>query len=137
MSTPKKKKAVPKSKGRSQSDKKEKKRRDWEVNNELIGDAFFEYIFKYKKFPTYEGLGRTLKLDEKTIRRHLNEDAMFEDLKVKMRALKSKALITLGIKAMKGDSHHWTRLFFEVTDEVGSKDRSVIININGKRAAGY
>lgn len=112
----------------------EKKRRDWEMNNELISEAFFTAVVKNRKFPTYEGLAKTLGLNEKTVRRHLQDEEMFEDLKVKLRALKNKALLTLAIKAIKGDSHHWSRLFFEVTDEVKSKDNSLTIYINGKKA---
>ena len=111
----------------------DKRRTDWEINNELISEAFFSAVVRKKKFPTYESLARQLKLDEKTIRRHLQDDEMFQDLKVKLRALKNKALLTLAIKAIKGDSHHWSRLFFEVTDEVKDKDQNITININGKK----
>ena len=104
------------------------------MNNELISEAFFTAVVKNRKFPTYEGLAKTLGLNEKTVRRHLQDEEMFEDLKVKLRALKNKALLTLAIKAIKGDSHHWSRLFFEVTDEVKSKDNSVTVYINGKKA---
>jgi len=116
------------------AEKEEKKRSDWEINNELISEAFFNSILKNKKFPTYAGIGKQLSLDEKTIRRHLQEEDMFEDLKIKMRAIKNKALLTLSMKAIKGESHHWTRLFFEVTDEIKAKDNNITIFINGKKA---
>lgn len=111
----------------------EKRNKDWEINNELISEAFFKSILKNKKFPTYQSIAEELGLNEKTVRRHLQDDEMFEDLKIKMRAIKNKALLTLGIKAIKGDSHHWTRLFFEVTDEIKSKDSNITIFINGKQ----
>lgn len=129
-----KKQAKSKPKRLTAAQKEEKKRSDWEINNELISEAFFNSILKNKKFPTYAGIARHLNLDEKTIRRHLHEEDMFEDLKVKMRAIKNKALLTLSMKAIKGDSHHWTRLFFEVTDEIKSKDNNITIFINGKKA---
>jgi hypothetical protein len=113
----------------------EKRRKDWETNNELISEAFFTAVVTHKKFPTYESLAKKLKLDERTVRRHLGDDEMFQDLKVKLRALKNKALLTLAIKAIKGDSHHWSRLFFEVTDEVKEKDQNITININGKKVS--
>jgi predicted transcriptional regulator len=112
---------------------KEKRNKDWEVNNELISEAFFTSILKNKKFPTYAAIAKQLGLNEKTVRRHLQDDEMFEDLKVKMRAIKNKALLTLAVKAIKGDSHHWTRLFFEVTDEIKSKENNITITINGKK----
>ena len=111
-----------------------KRNKDWEVNNELISEAFFKSILKNKKFPTYQAIARELNLSEKTVRRHLQDTDMFEDLKVKMRAIKNKAMLTLAVKAIKGESHHWTRLFFEVTDEIKSKDNNITIFINGKQA---
>ena len=111
-----------------------KRKKDWEVNNELISEAFFKSILKNKKFPTYQAIARELNLSEKTVRRHLHDTDMFEDLKVKMRAIKNKAMLTLAVKAIKGESHHWTRLFFEVTDEIKSKDNNITIFINGKQA---
>lgn len=117
-----------------EEDAEEKKRKDWEINNELISEAFFSSILKDKKFPSYTALAKKLNLNEKTVRRHFQEHEMFEDLKIKLRALKDKALLTLAVKAIKGDSHHWSRLFFEVTDEVKSKDSNLTIYINGKRA---
>jgi predicted transcriptional regulator len=113
---------------------KAKRNKDWEVNNELISEAFFNSILKNKKFPTYSAIAKQLNLSEKTVRRHLQDDEMFEDLKVKMRAIKNKALLTLGMKAIKGDNVNWTRLFFEVTDEIKSKDSNITIFINGKQA---
>jgi hypothetical protein len=114
----------------------EKKSREWEINNELISEAFFTSILKNKKFPTYQSIATQLHLSVKTVQRHLQEDEMFEDLKTKLKALKNKALLTLALKAIKGDSHHWSRLFFEVTDDVKdkNKDSSVTIYINGKPA---
>ena len=111
-----------------------KRKKDWEVNNELISEAFFKSILKNKKFPTYQAIARELNLSEKTVRRHLQDTDMFEDLKVKMRAIKNKAMLTLAVKAIKGESHHWTRLFFEVTDEIKAKDNNITIFINGKQA---
>ena len=111
-----------------------KRNKDWEVNNELISEAFFKSILKNKKFPTYAAIGKELKLSEKTVRRHLQDDEMFEDLKIKMRSIKNKALMTLAMKAIKGESHHWTRLFFEVTDEIKAKDNNITNFINGKQA---
>jgi AcrR family transcriptional regulator len=111
-----------------------KRNRDWEVNNELISEAFFNSILKNKKFPTYAAIAKQLGMNERTVRRHLQDEEMFEDLKVKMRAIKNKALLTLAMKAIKGDSHHWTRLFFEVTDEIKNKDSNITIFINGKPA---
>ena len=127
-------KKIIKPKPLTKEEKEEKKRADWEMNNELISEAFFSSILKNKRFPTYTGIARQLGLDEKTIRRHLQDEGMFEDLKLKMRAIKNKALLTLSMKAIKGDSHHWTRLFFEVTDEIKSKDNNITIFINGKKA---
>lgn len=121
-------KATSKAKGET------KRNKDWEVNNELISEAFFKSILKNKKFPTYQAIARELNLSEKTVRRHLQDTDMFEDLKVKMRAIKNKAMLTLAVKAIKGESHHWTRLFFEVTDEIKSKDNNITIFINGKQA---
>jgi len=111
----------------------EKRRREWEINNELISEAFFKSILENKKFPTYESIAQKLKINERTVRRHLQENEMFEDLKLKLRALKNKALLTLAVKAIKGESHHWTRLFFEVTDDVKKEDKTITININGKK----
>jgi hypothetical protein len=138
-----KKKAAPKKKAATKKkpqrkptkvDAAEKKRRDWEIHNDLISEAFFTSILKNKKFPTYQSIANQLDLDVKTVQRHLKDDEMFEDLKVKLNALKSKALLTLAMKAIKGDSHHWTRLFFEVTEEVKGKDNNITIFINGKPA---
>lgn len=126
----------PKKKARKKAPAKKKpKNNDWEMNNELISEAFFNSIIKNKKFPTYAGIARQLGLNEKTVRRHLSETGMFEDLKIKMNALKDKALLTLAIKAIKGDSHHWTRLFFEVTEEIKPKDNTTTIIINGKKVS--
>lgn len=114
----------------------EKKRREWEINNELISEEFFSSVLKNKKFPTYQSIATKLGLNEKTVRRHLQDDEMFQDLKIKLRALKNKALLTLAIKAIKGDSHQWSRLFFEVTDEVKkTDDKNITININGKKVS--
>ena len=110
----------------------EKRRADWEVNNELISEAFFTSILRNKKFPTYQSIADKLGLDVKTVQRHLKDDEMFDELKIKMRALSNKAFLTLGIKAMQGTSHHWSRLFFEVMDEVKGKDQTpVVVNNNG------
>lgn len=130
------KKAAPK---QSKQTPEEKRRAEWEVNNQLISEAFFASVLKNKKFPTYISIAKTVKLDEKTVRRHLQDTNMFEDLLIKMRALKDKALLTLAIKAIKGDSHHWTKLFFEVMGEITPAenvvihDDSITININGKK----
>lgn len=124
------------SKKQQRSDEEDDKRRsDWEVNNELISQEFFTSILRNKKFPTYVALAKKLKMDERTVRRHFQDNDMFEDLKIKLRALKDKALLTLAVKAVKGESHHWSRLFFEVTDEVKDKDQNITIYINGKKAS--
>lgn len=111
----------------------DKKRKDWEINNELISEAFFSSVLKNKKFPTYTALAKQLGMNECTIRRHLKDEDMFDELKVKLRALKNKALLTVAIKAIKGDDVNWAKLFFEVTDEVKDKESSITININGKK----
>lgn len=133
MATKAKKKAA-KKKSKPSVSAEEKRRADWEINNELISEAFFTAVVRHRKFPTYQALANKLKLDEKTVRRHLSDDEMFQDLKIKLRALKNKAMLTLAVKAIKGESHHWSRLFFEVTDEVKSKDQNLTIYINGKKA---
>jgi predicted transcriptional regulator len=125
-----------KTKQSAEAKAKARRNKDWEVNNELISDAFFNSILKNKKFPTYAAIAKQLGLNEKTVRRHLQDEEMFEDLKVKMRAIKNKALLTLGMKAIKGDNVNWTRLFFEVTDEIKSKENNITIFINGKQAGG-
>lgn len=134
--TPAKKKAVARkpTPAEAEEKKQEKRNRQWEINNELISDAFFKSILANKKFPTYQAIATKLGLDEKTVRRHLQETEMFEDIKLKMKALKDKAMLTLAVKAIKGESHHWTRLFFEVTDEIKGKDNNITIFINGKPA---
>lgn len=113
----------------------DKKRRDWEINNELISEAFFTSVLKNKKFPTYTALAKQLGMNECTIRRHLKDEAMFDELKIKLRALKNKALLTVAINAIKGKDVNWAKLFFEVTDEVKDKEQSVTIFINGKKAS--
>lgn len=119
----------------AEESEEDRKRRDWEINNELISEEFYSHVLKYKKFPTYSALAKKLNLNEKTIRRHLAEAEMFDDLKVKLRALKNKALLTLAVKAMKGDNVNWSRLFFEVTEDVKKQEEKVVtIYINGKKA---
>lgn len=131
-SSPKKK--VPTKRAKKQAVDEFKRNRQWEINNDLISDAFFKAILANKKFPTYQAIATKIGLDEKTVRRHLQETEMFQDIKDKMKALKDKALLTLAVKAIKGESHHWTRLFFEVTDEIKGKDTNMTIIINGKPA---
>lgn len=110
----------------------EKIRKDWEANHELISEAFFAAVLSKKKLPSYEYLAKQTKLSSKTIMRHLKDGDMFEDMKIKLNALKDKALLTLAVKAINGDSHHWARLFFEVTEEVKTKDNNITIYVNGK-----
>lgn len=112
--------------------KNDKRKVDWEHNNEIISEAFFSLVLQKKKYPTYKAIAEKTGLSIKTVERHLKDSDMFEDLKIKMRALKDKALLTLAVKAIKGESHHWSRLFFEVMDEVKAKDTDINITINGK-----
>lgn len=132
------KKAIQKrgTKGRANSkdDSDKKFRADWEMNNELISEAFFNYVLRQKKFPTYAQIAKAVNLNEKTVRRHFTETDMFQDMKSKLNALKNKALMTLAMKAIKGESHHWSRLFFEVTDEVKKPNETgTTIIIQGNR----
>lgn len=116
------------------------KRSDWEINNELISDAFFKEVITHKKFPTYAKIAKITNLNPKTVERHLRgyiddngkERTIFEDLKVKMAALKDKVMFTLAIKAIEGKDPQWMKLFFEVTTEEKPKDNSgTTIIING------
>lgn len=112
----------------------EKRQKQWEVNHELICEAFFSYVLKYKKYPTYTKLAKQTNLNEKTIRRHLQDTDTFGDLKLKLKAMSERSLITIGIKAVKGESVAWSKLFHEIVDGVGGdRSNTITININGKR----
>lgn len=112
----------------------EKRQKDWEVNHELICEAFFSFVLKNKKYPTYATLAKQTNLNERTIRRHLQDTDIFGDLKLKLKAMSERSLITIGIKAVKGESVAWSKLFHEIVDGVGGeKEQSITININGKR----
>lgn len=110
----------------------EKRRMDWEVNNDLISSKFLKLVLATKKFPTYKRLATELNISVKTVQRHFDDEEMFDELRKKMRILREKAYLTLAVKAMQGKSHQWSRLFFEVTDEIKTKENSLTININGK-----
>jgi DNA-binding CsgD family transcriptional regulator len=102
----------------------EKKRIDWEINNELISKEFFEVLIKKQKMPTYVEIAKKLNMNERTVRRHFADTKMFDDMKTRMQAVKEKVLLTLSVKAIKGESHHFVRLFFEVVDGLGNKDKN-------------
>ena len=125
-------KAVRKKKETALNDE-EKRRRDWELRDELISSAFFNYVLKHKKIPTYVSLAKQLQMSERTIRRHLQESEAMDDMQLKLRALRNRALLTVGIKAIKGDNVNWARLFLEMTADDKENEGNVIhINIGGK-----
>lgn len=113
---------------RSKSDKR--RRLDWEVNHELISQAFFDLVAKEKKFPSHVSIAKATGLSIETIKRHLNDEEAFEEMNKKLRAIKDRALMTLAAKAMKGESVQWMRLFFDVVDGL-DKGGSTSIEVKG------
>jgi hypothetical protein len=99
-----------------------KRQSSWEVNQELISTAYFKYILKNKKYPTYTKLAAELKLSERTIRRHLQDTDIFGDMKLKLSALREQSLLAIGIKAIQGKSVAWSKLFHEIVDNIGDED---------------
>lgn len=49
-------------------------------------------------------------MNEKTIRRHLKEMDVFSDLKLKLKLMTEKSLITIGVKAAQGEGVGWSEL---------------------------
>ncbi len=105
-----------------------KRQTDWEINQELISTAYFKYILKNKKYPTYAKLAKELNLNERTIRRHLQETDLFGDLKLKLSALREQSLLAIGIKAIQGKSVAWSKLFHEIVDSIGDEDKKANTN---------
>lgn len=98
-----------------------KRRIDWQLNNDVIGQAFFQHILKNKKFPTYTALARATRFNERTIRRHFENSDILGDQELMMKSLRDKSLMTIAVKAMQGKSVVWNRLFHEIVDGLGSK----------------
>jgi hypothetical protein len=105
-----------------------KRQADWEINQELISTAYFKYILKNKKYPTYAKLAKEVNLCDRTVRRHLKETDLFGDMKLKLSALREQSLLTIGIKAIQGKSVAWSKLFHEIVDGVDEDDNKKTLN---------
>lgn len=85
----------------------------------MIQEAFYNHLYENRKFPTYDVIAKQLDMNEKTIRRHLKEMDVFSDLKLKLKLMTEKSLITIGVKAAQGEGVGWNKLFHELVDKVG------------------
>lgn len=92
------------------------KRLDWEVNHEAITTAFYSILVKKKRMPTYTEIAAQIGLSTKTIARHFEDPEILESARVKLRALRDRALITVAVKAISGKSVWWSKLFLDATE---------------------
>lgn len=98
----------------------EKKRRDWERNDSIISTMFCDLLIKKQKLPSYEEIGRQTKLSVRTVERHLKEGD-FDNFVQKFRAGNEKVMLNLFNLAATTASHNHIRLWFEITERLGSK----------------
>lgn len=106
----------------------EKKRADWEFNNEAISAAFLDMCLTSKKFPTYAAIAKRCNISERTVRRHFEKASILGDQTQKLQVLRDRSLLTIAVKAIKGDNVHWNRLFHEIIDGGGKLGRAIEVH---------
>lgn len=109
---------------------KSKSRMDWEVNDQLICDKFFELMMLKKKMPTYVEIAEAIGCNEKTVERHVN-DISFEDRFKKFRLASDKVIINLLKNAAIGKNDKMIRLWLERFEGLGEK-KLIDITTQGK-----
>jgi AraC-like DNA-binding protein len=108
----------------------EKKRRDWEYNDSIICAAFCEFLMDKQKLPSTQAIADKCGLSHKTVDRHLKENT-FENFKQKFRAGNEKVMLNLFRQAATGDNVGLIKLWFEITEGVGTK-RQIDITSGGQ-----
>jgi heat shock protein HspQ len=109
----------------------EKKRRDWEINDTLICTAFCDLLLANQKLPSVQAVAEKCQLSHKTVDRHL-KDANFDTFKQKFRAGNEKVMLNLFRQAATSDNVSMIKLWFEITEGLGTK-KQVDITSNGKQ----
>ena len=73
---------------------------------------------KGKKFPSYAQIAKEVNLDERTVRRHFEQAKSLGDQTQKIQVLRDRSLLTIAVKAIKGEGVEWNRLLHQITDGV-------------------
>jgi len=98
----------------------DKKRRDWEYNDSIICTAFCELMLEKQKLPSTQAIADKCNLTTKTVERHL-ADFDFKNFVQKFRAGNEKVMMNLFRQAATGKSDKIIRLWFEVTEGIGTR----------------
>lgn len=109
--------------------KMEKMRRDKEYNQAIISSAYSELLVEKKKLPSMKAIAEKCGINEKTVKRHL-EDFDFEEYMIKFRAGSEMVMLNLFKQAATGNSEKMIRLYLE---SVGLLKRKLDITTNGKQ----
>lgn len=132
---PSKKKAAkakpkPKSKPKGKTGAEIKRHRDWEMNQELIFTKYVELALLKKSAPKIVDVARACNLSERTVHRHMDEMDV-EGIKQKFRVFTEAALFAIAKNAVAGKAVEWSRMYFDIIHDLGSKKR-IDITTNGK-----
>lgn len=98
----------------------EKKRADWERNNIAISAFFLKACMKKNaKMPSYAQIAAGCGINERTVRRHFEQSKIFGDQTQKIQMLRDQSLLTIAVKAIKGEAVEWNRLLHQIVDGIG------------------
>lgn len=101
---------------------KNKRKRDYRINDEMISQKFADLLLKGQKMPTYAEIAKELGVSSKTIERHI-KDMNFDKRFSKFKSVSDRVVMNIFKQAATGKNHHFARLWLELMEGLGQNKK--------------